>query len=98
VGFALPYMLKAIIYKLGSDAKHSLRLFFIGLGLFTVAGGFIALGYYQVHWYQIIGLVIAIPALFFMIWGYIGILANRFSQIIEQLDKRRKRSSNHSVD
>ena len=84
-------MLKQSIYKLGSDSKRSLRLFFIGLGLFALAGGFIALGYYQQYWYQTIGIVIAIPALYFMAWGYVGILANRISQIIQSLDKRRER-------
>ncbi|WP_247688630.1 hypothetical protein [Pseudoalteromonas sp. MMG012] len=75
-------MLKAIFYKLGQHPKLSLRRFFIGLGLFALSCIAIAYGYYEQAWVQLIGLGLLIPALFFAAWGYLGIFANRFSQVI----------------
>ncbi|WP_199610643.1 hypothetical protein [Flocculibacter collagenilyticus] len=66
--------------RLGRNPKKSLRIFLTGLALFLVAVGFIALGYYQSHWYQIIGLVILGFAIIVCALGYIGILANRLAK------------------
>lgn len=76
-------MLARLLYKLGGNPKRSVKLFVTGLLLAAVSGGFIALGYYREHWYQIIGLALAFPALLIMTYGYIGILANRFAQVIK---------------
>lgn len=75
-------MLKSVIYKLGQHPKLSLKRFFIGLGLFALSLLAIAYGYYQHAWVQLIGLGLLAPALFFSGWGYVGIFANRFSQVI----------------
>ncbi|WP_040698071.1 hypothetical protein [Pseudoalteromonas citrea] len=75
-------MLKTVIYKLGQHPKLSLKRFFIGLGLFALSVLGIAYGYYHYAWVQLIGLGLLAPALFFAAWGYIGIFANRFSQVI----------------
>ena len=75
--------LQKFIYKLGSNPQRSMRSFFLGLLLAALSGSFIALGYYREHWYQIIGLAIAIPAILLMAYGYIGIFANRFAQVIK---------------
>lgn len=75
-------MLKPLIYRLGQEPKLSLKRFFIGLGLFALAASCIAWGYYHQAWVQLIGLIILAPAIFFALWGYIGIFANRFSQVI----------------
>lgn len=72
----------ALIYRLGSEPKRSLKRFLIGLGLFTLAVAFIALGYFYQPWWQIPGLLLLAVALFFAIWGYLGIFANRFAQVI----------------
>jgi len=81
-------MLKQLIYRLGSNPKLSLKRFFRGLALFVLAVVFIGLGYYSHYSLQIIGIVILIPALFFAAWGYSGIFANRFSQVINNIEPK----------
>lgn len=78
-------MLKPLIYRLGSNPKLSLKRFFRGLALFVLAVIFIAVGYYNHYSLQVIGLVILVPALFFAFWGYAGIFANRFSQVLNNI-------------
>ncbi|MBH0056896.1 hypothetical protein I6F65_07970 [Pseudoalteromonas sp. SWXJZ94C] len=86
-------MLKPIIYRLGSNPKLSLKRFFRGLALFVLAVIFISIGYYTHYSLQIIGVVILVPALFFAAWGYSGIFANRFSQVIKGIGPK-----NHDPD
>ncbi len=43
--------------------------------------------------FQLIGLVILAVALFFAGWGYLGIFANRFAQVLE-----RSSPKNHDPD
>ena len=78
-------MLKPLIYRLGSNPKLSLKRFFRGVALFVLAVIFIFAGYYSHYSLQIIGVLILIPALFFAFWGYSGIFANRFSQVIKEI-------------
>ncbi|WP_282131112.1 hypothetical protein [Pseudoalteromonas aliena] len=78
-------MLKPLIYRLGSNPKLSLARFFRGLALFVLAVILICIGYYTHYSLQIIGVVILVPALFFAGWGYCGIFANRFSQVIKNI-------------
>jgi hypothetical protein len=75
-------MLRQRIYKLGQNPKLSLKRFLIGLGLFACSAATIAYGYYIEPLVQIIGLILLLPALFFAGWGYLGIFANRFAQVI----------------
>ncbi|CAM4088176.1 hypothetical protein [Pseudoalteromonas byunsanensis] len=75
-------MLKQYIYRLGQQPKVSLKRFLIGIILFGCAVAAIAYGYYYQPVVQLVGLIIMIPALFFALWGYLGIFANRFSQVI----------------
>ncbi|WP_404342075.1 hypothetical protein [Pseudoalteromonas mariniglutinosa] len=75
-------MLKQWIFRLGSHPKLSLKRFFRGVALFVLAVIFIALGYYYHYALQIVGLIILPMALFFTAWGYLGIFANRFSQVL----------------
>lgn len=79
-------MIKPLIYRLGSDPKLSLKRFLRGLALFVLAVIFIALGYYSHYSLQIIGIIILAVALFFAGWGYLGIFANRFSQVIKGIN------------
>ena len=81
-------MLKQLIYRLGSEPKLSLKRFLRGLALFVLAVVFIALGYYSHYSLQIIGLAILAIALFFAAWGYLGIFANRFSQVLDRQGSR----------
>ncbi|MBH0062814.1 hypothetical protein I6E85_16920 [Pseudoalteromonas sp. NZS71] len=78
-------MLKQLIYRLGSNPKLSLKRFFRGLALFVLAVIFISIGYYTHYSLQIIGVIILLPALFFTGWGYCGIFANRFSQVLKDM-------------
>ncbi|NQZ10732.1 MAG: hypothetical protein HRT35_26570 [Algicola sp.] len=91
-------MLREIIYKLGSNNKNNLRWFLTGMLLFAVSGGFIALGYYYQYWYQIIGMVIAVPAVILMGYGYLRMLANRFAQIWKRLEDSRDRRKSRGED
>ncbi|MBB1371021.1 hypothetical protein [Pseudoalteromonas sp. SR45-4] len=86
-------MLKSLIYSLGSNPKLSLKRFFRGVALFVLAVIFIFLGYYNHYSLQIIGVVILVPALFFAAWGYSGIFANRFSQVLKNIEPK-----NHDPD
>lgn len=86
-------MLKSLIYSLGSNPKLSLKRFFRGVALFVLAVIFIFLGYYSHYSLQIIGVVILVPALFFAVWGYSGIFANRFSQVLKNIEPK-----NHDPD
>ncbi len=79
-------MIKPLIYRLGSDPKLSLKRFLRGLALFVLAVIFIILGYYSHYSLQIIGIIILAVALFFAGWGYLGIFANRFSQVIKGIN------------
>lgn len=81
-------MLKQLVYRLGSNPKLSLRRFFRGLALFVLAVIFIFAGYYQYHTLQVIGIVILVPALFFAAWGYAGIFANRFAQVLNNMEPK----------
>jgi hypothetical protein len=86
-------MFKPLIYKLGSHPKRSLKRFFRGLALFVLAVVLITIGYYTHYSIQIMGIVILIPALFFAGWGYSGIFANRFSQVLKDMGPK-----NHDPD
>ncbi|QQM64134.1 hypothetical protein JG479_15690 [Pseudoalteromonas sp. LC2018020214] len=81
-------MLKQLIYRLGSNPKLSLKRFFRGLALFVLAVIFISIGYYTHYSLQIIGVIILLPALFFAGWGYCGIFANRFSQVLKDMSPK----------
>jgi cytochrome b len=90
-------MLKSVIYKLGQNPKLSLKRFFIGLGLFVLSLIAIAYGYYRHAWVQLIGLGLLVPALCFALWGYIGIFANRFSQVIATMHPDDKSAYNDKL-
>ncbi|MEI8620162.1 hypothetical protein P4S66_04445 [Pseudoalteromonas sp. B129b] len=83
-------MLKQLIYRLGSNPKLSLKRFFRGLALFVLAVIFISIGYYTHYSLQIIGVIILLPALFFAGWGYCGIFANRFSQVLKDMGPKHR--------
>jgi len=78
-----------LLAKLGQDPKRSLSIFLIGLGLFILGLFFIGLGYFNHHLWQIVGLIIITFACVIAAWGYLGIFANRWFNI---LNKRRPRN------
>jgi hypothetical protein len=81
-----------LIEKLGQNPKNSLRLFLRGLGLFFMALLFLILGYYHHHWWQIVGLFLLIIACVLSAWGYLGIFANRWQNIIYKNRHNAKRN------
>jgi len=84
--------MKQLIFKLGSNVKRSLRFFIVGLVLGVISAALIYHGYYHQHYYQIVGLVILVPAVICLFYGYIGLLANRISQIIQGIIDKRQRN------
>ncbi|WP_252733855.1 hypothetical protein [Pseudoalteromonas sp. C2R02] len=68
----------------------SLRRFFIGIVLFAISAGLIIFGYLHLALLQLPGLVLLPIALYFAMYGYLGIFANRFSQILKDREKLNK--------
>jgi hypothetical protein len=71
-----------ILEKLGQNPQYSLMLFLRGLGLFVIGLLFVALGYFYHHSWQIIGIIILSFACLLSAWGYFGIFANRWLNIL----------------
>ena len=75
--------MKFILEKLGQDPQRSLQLFMRGLGFFIIGVILIFTGYYTHHYWQIAGLLFLAIGIFFSIYGYVGIFANRLLNIVE---------------
>ena len=86
------FMSRSRLYKLGGNVKRSVRWFLAGLAQGIIAAGLIYYGYYHHHYYQIAGLGLLIPAVSCLAYGYVGILANRLSHIVEDIRNKRMRS------
>ncbi len=80
-----------LLAKLGQDPKRSLSIFLWGLGLFTLGLIFIGLGYYHHHLWQVPGLIIIAFACLIAVWGYLGIFANRWYNILNRPKLRNKK-------
>jgi hypothetical protein len=78
--------MKQLIFRLGSEPKISLKRFLIGLGLFVLSAALIGYGYFNHHFFQLAGLLVLPFALFFAIYGYLGIFANRFAQVLNNIN------------
>ncbi len=83
--------MKNLLEKLGQDPKRSLIIFLRGLGLFVFGVIFIAIGYYNSHIWQIIGLIILVFACLISAWGYLGIFANRWFNILNHHKSNNKK-------
>jgi len=83
--------MKILLEKIGQNPQKSLTLFLRGLGLFVVGLIFVALGYFYHHLWQIIGIVILIFACLLAAWGYLGIFANRWLNILYRTKTLNKR-------
>ena len=79
--------LRQHIYRLGSQPQRSVRLFFSGLGLFALGvAGFWA--YWQgFGWLRWPAWLLLISGFILAGRGYIGIFANRFSQVLRHSEK-----------
>ena len=82
-----------LLEKIGQYPQHSLTLFLRGLGLFVIGLLFIALGYFYHHLWQIIGIITLILACLLAVWGYVGIFANRWLNILYRVQPESKRLS-----
>jgi len=76
--------MNSFLVKLGQDPKRSLTIFLRGLGLFVIGLMFIAIGYFYHHIWQIIGLIILAFSCVIAAWGYLGIFANRWFNILKR--------------
>lgn len=79
-----------LLEKLGQNPQHSLTLFLRGLGLFVMGLLFVALGYFYHHLWQIVGVIILGLACLLAAWGYLGIFANRWLNILHRTKPRSK--------
>lgn len=79
-----------LLAKLGQDPKRSLSIFLRGLGLFILGLSFIGVGYFHHHLWQVAGIVIIAFACLIAAWGYLGIFANRWFNILNRTDSNKK--------
>jgi len=82
-----------LLAKLGQDPKRSLSIFLRGLGLFILGLLFITLGYYHHHLWQVVGLIVIAFSCIVAAWGYLGIFANRWYNILNKRKSSNKNSS-----
>ena len=73
-----------LLAKLGQDPKRSLSIFLRGLGLFALGLIFIGIGYFNHHLWQVAGLIILAFACLIAAWGYLGMFANRWFNILNR--------------
>lgn len=73
-----------LLAKLGQDPQRSLSIFLRGLGLFALGLIFIGLGYFYHHLLQVIGILLLALACIIAAWGYVGIFANRWFNILNR--------------
>jgi len=83
--------MNSLLAKLGQDPKRSLSIFLRGLGLFILGLSFIAIGYFNHHLWQIIGLIIITFACLIAAWGYLGIFVNRWFNILNKRKANNKK-------
>ena len=79
-----------ILEKLGQNPQRSLTLFLRGLGLFIIGLVFVGLGYFYHHLWQVIGIVVLIISCLIAAWGYLGIFANRWLNILYKTQAKSK--------
>ncbi|MBC3765929.1 hypothetical protein [Neptunicella marina] len=83
---------KHLIYKLGAAPQRSSRLFFTGLIAFVVGlvGVYVSVNFMQTYAVILKWLSLAIMLISFVVamTGYVGILANRFAQVINLSEPR----------
>lgn len=85
-----------LLAKLGQDPKRSLSIFLRGFGLFVLGLCFIALGYFYHHLWQVVGMVMIAVACVIAAWGYLGIFANRWFNILNRNKLNKTKSTTKS--
>lgn len=76
--------MKNLLAKLGQNPKHSLTIFLRGFGLFVLGLIFIYIGYHHHHLWQVVGLFLVALSCLIAAWGYLGIFANRWFNILNR--------------
>jgi hypothetical protein len=76
-----------LLAKLANNPQRSLKIFLSGLGLFASGAAAIFIGYYHHHYWQILGLLLLAVGILFAAWGYVGIFAQRLSQMFNRYQK-----------
>lgn len=79
-----------ILEKLGQNPQRSLTLFLRGLGLFIIGLIFVGLGYFYHHLWQIVGIAVLGISCLIAAWGYLGIFANRWLNILYKTQVKSK--------
>jgi hypothetical protein len=74
----------SLLSRLGQNPQLSVKRFVAGCGLFAVGLGFIALGYFYHHLWQVPGFMLLALGCLLAAWGYIGIFANRLLTIFQR--------------
>lgn len=78
-------MFKNLMHKLGNDPVKSWADFRIGFVIFVVGVALIYAGAAFWMWLQIPAIILLAVGFFFALKGYLGIIANRFSQTLNRL-------------
>jgi len=73
-----------LLEKLGQDPQRSLTIFLRGLGLFVLSLTCIGLGYFYHHLWQVLGIILLVLSCLIAAWGYVGIFANRWMNILSK--------------
>jgi hypothetical protein len=77
--------IRHFMFKMGSQPDKSWRHFIVGLIIFAAGAGLIILGSQAAkHLFQLPGLLLLLVGGYFAVKGYIGIFANRFSQVLNR--------------
>lgn len=87
-----------LLAKLGQDPKRSLSIFLTGLGLFTLGLFFIAIGYFNHYLWQVVGLILIAVACIIAAWGYLGIFANRWFNILNKHKLNKRNLNKHKLN
>jgi hypothetical protein len=77
-------MFREWIYRLGSEPKRSIKRFFSGLALFIVGAAGFAIEHQFGAWSKVVSLLFLIPGFLLACWGWLGIFANRFAQVLNR--------------
>ncbi|AWB68996.1 hypothetical protein C2869_11335 [Saccharobesus litoralis] len=78
------------MYQLGANPQRSAQFFWRGFVAFWPCAFLIAYGAVNENIWFYLGITLLIPAFICAIYGYIGMLANRFAQVIGHADKAKQ--------
>lgn len=89
-------MLKQLVYRAGSHPQRSLKAFFAGIGLFVAGLAGLYANQDPQSWLArlaVVSICIGVPV---AAYGYVGIFANRWAQILNRAEKYTNKSNNNT--